>query len=172
MFKKLMSLIVVCLSLGFFTSANAIVIESTYTDLGSKSLIGVSSSTLLEFSITNNTGVTWTDFHINNTNYGALSATSYEGPGTADFGDTIDSILGVVSQTLDIFDISVANDEVLSFNVNYVCAGEICSSGFGTFIFGYPTVGEEPPRVPEPSALLLLAAGLLGFGFVGRKQKA
>lgn len=170
MFRKIISLVVVCISLGIFNSASATVITTTYTDLESKSLAGLSPSTPLDFNITNDTGVTWTDFHIQNTNYGALSASSYEGPGTADFGDTAIGPLGEVSSTLDIYGLNVANNDVLSFHVDYVCAGEICSSGFGTFILGYPTVSSIPD-VPEPSALLLLTAGLAGIGFVSRKKK-
>jgi hypothetical protein len=69
---------------------------------------------------------------------------------------------------VEIFDTVLTND---------VCGASGCaitgtlSSGTPIAIQAYPLLGGQVHLVPEPSAALLLGAGLMGLAFVGRRQR-
>ena len=132
------------------------------------------STTPLDLTITNDTGVTWTDYHLVLGGLGGMIAGSYSGLGTAVESSawTIPPSVGVFSQ-LDIFDISIDDGESLVFSVNHYCAGEVCSAGFVPITLdGTPTIdGEGPgPAIPEPSAALVFSIGVLVIGSRARRQ--
>lgn len=116
------------------------------------------------YRLTNNTGQTWTDFHFRlalgsgmgtfmfpNFAGGGYDGTAYEGPGS--FAVSADL------QQIDVVDLNVANGEVFTFNLD--------SDAFeltGTYdVFGTPTVDGGSNGAPEPTALALLAVGMMAL---------
>ncbi len=154
--------------LGYAASVDAAV--AVFTDLNPKVIFNTGDSPPVPgfstgdlpngpFDITNNTGLTWTDFHIDlvptqgsagsfgfiDFAAGGYDGMGYEGPGTGAFSDSF--------QTLDIVGLNVPNGGVLSFTVD-VDHFEF----FGTLdLVAYPTVSTEPPNggVPEPMSMLV-----------------
>jgi hypothetical protein len=130
------------------------------------------------FEITNNTGQTWTDFHIDLTVVGATfgltggfidfvgggyDGTAYEGPGSYTISPNL--------RSLDIVGLSVPQGGVLSFTLDIDHF-----EGDGTFdLVAYPTVSQQPPtngQVPEPATLFMFGLGGIGFaGVAWRRRK-
>ena len=176
---------VLALSCGLSTNANAIV---SYTfDTLTNSMIDSRVGTFFslgdeEFNITNNTGLTWTDFHMTLVGYGdfgsydfmrfddlGLDGTIYTGPGTASFYDANSDALGL-NDGMNIDGLNILDGQTLSFQVDIF--GGAFPEGVTSFaIYANPTVDSGPnPNVPEPSIAALLAIGLAGIGFVRRKK--
>lgn len=167
----------------FFISSKSYgyIIEYSFTSLDPQTFGGhglpVIGSVANDFTITNDTDSTWTDFHIQTSITGAFLTNSYSGPGTADFGDTNTVLGNEVSFDLDIFDLSIDSGGTLSFSLTTYNASE-AGSLTGTFYTAYPTIdgnggdnGNGGVGVPEPSILWLLGAGL-GLLSFSRKMKA
>lgn len=155
-----------CLALfGVMGHAQALVITTTYTDTDQQNF-GVLGDQILEFNVTNATGVTWTDFHVASLVIGPLGAGSYVGPGTPVFSS--------LNFVLDIFDLNVADGDTLNFSVDYVCGiAEAC--GLGNVIGAFPTVADNGGgngQIPEPGTLALFAIGLLGLMLALRRRAA
>ncbi len=152
--------------------------DVTFNDLNEKLLFDSSQAPPLQgfspgdcpdcpFSITNSTGVAWTDFHLElrltsqpsgtfgfiDVAAGGYDGDVYEGPGS-------DS-LGAFNQTLDIVGLNIPDGGIYGFNVD-MDALELQ----GTYgLFGRPTTdGNGPPQVPGPATLVLVGFGLLGLG--------
>jgi len=124
------------------------------------------------FSITNNTGVTWTDFHLElrqtsgplgsfafiNAAVGGYDGDVYEGPGI----DSLSNPGGGSGTVLDIIGLNIPNGGNYSFTVDMDAAELIGTYG----LFGHPTTaGNGCERcVPGPATLMLVSLGLLGLG--------
>lgn len=117
------------------------------------------------FEITNNTGVTWSDFQVEVSGIGDLGIPfpfagmqNYVGPGTATFEDINGDVQGR-TERLTIDDITVADGDILSFTADILV---IPPEGIVRLeIFGLPSIDDvPPPEVPVPATLGLLALGL------------
>jgi hypothetical protein len=144
-------------------------IALTFDDLDAM-VFGFRAPDTLAFTITNDTDVTWTDFHLTSNGPGGFTD-SYSGPGTA----TYELPGGTVFFGVNITGLNVASGGTLTFSQGVFCAGEVCALGAtgtarpttdGTTGGGGGTTG-----VPEPSSLLLLACGA-GIGLPLRRGKA
>jgi hypothetical protein len=182
--RALMAAIVASIfTLAVVECANASIITATFTDTNSQVIGGVPPGSYLyinapyEFQITNNTGVAWTDFHLQ-THTGGFGVDTYVGPGTAAFTGTyfvaaapptFPSYTG--AGQLDITSIDIAPLGILDFTVNLVIGPSESSGLLGILITANPTTGGVPPTVPEPSTLLLLGSGLVGLIGFRRKFK-
>lgn len=168
-------LIALLSSIALVQPANAF--DVTFNDLNAKLLFDSSQATPPQgfspgdcpdcpFSITNSTGVAWTDFHLElqltsgpggsfgfiNAAAGGYDGDVYEGPGS-------DS-MGPFNQTLDIIGLNIPDGGIYSFNVD-MDAFELT----GTYgLFGRPTTDGNGPQVPGPATLVLVSLGLLGLG--------
>jgi hypothetical protein len=152
--------------------------DVTFNDLNEKLLLDSSQAPLLggdcpdcPFSITNSTGVTWTDFHLElrltsgppgrfgfiNVAEGGFDGDVYEGPGSdslSDLGDALDTVL-------DIIGLNIPDGGIYGFNVDMATLELQGTYG----LFGRPTTdGNGPPQVPGPATLVLVSMGLLGLG--------
>lgn len=156
--------------------AYAAPVTFTFNNLNDQILLADQDFALLdqEFEITNNTGQTWTDFHLEldvflpedapppsggisyffqDTAGGSLGFDGdvYEGPGT----DTLSSF----QQSLDIVGLSIPDGDSYMFNVD-VNSGETTTR---YNIVGRPTVDGET-SVPLPGTIVLVAVGLIVGG--------
>lgn len=177
MMKKLNTLLVAALmAFGLPATTHAYTISSTFNDLNPMD-IGFSpiewdpifDGTSIDFTITNSTGQTWTDFHMTETTaiVGAvLGPFTYSGLGTATWSTDY--------STIDILDLNIVDASTLNFSIG-------CGNNCGGLIFnGFPTVDSGGnggnggngggASVPEPGILLLLSTGLLGL-LVFRKRR-
>lgn len=114
-------------------------------------------------SVTNNTGITWTDYHfgvgcgqLQQDDCGAFHPLEFDAQITPNFNDPTGP-LGSFTQTLSALDwvgLAVAPGESVTFSFGIITCGPNCS---GAWAFTeQPTV-----TVPEPATLLLVGAGLL-----------
>jgi hypothetical protein len=182
MARAVMAVIVASIfTLAVVECANADIITATFTATSSKIIGGVAPGSYLyinapyEFQITNNTGVTWTDFHLQ-TSTGGFVDDTYAGPGAGAFTNTY--FVAAAPPTfpsytgaghLDITSINIAPLGILDFTTN-LAIGPSESAGFlGILVTGNPTTGGVPPTVPEPSTLLLIGSGLIGLLGVRKK---
>lgn len=186
--KKLLAILVVALfvfitsGISFASTFNNVTYPSiTFTDLNTKLIGSNVFSTGFEenatFNITNNTGQTWTDFHLGvgspNPPFHARFAIKipgindnwdgdvYEGPGN----ETLPHV-----DEMDIVGLSIANNAVFSFSV------DILSGEGGWIMVGHPTIGggsstPPGPSVPEPSTIFLVGLGLLGIAGIKKARK-
>jgi hypothetical protein len=166
--------VVVLTLLGVSARADAATFTFNYTSLASQ-VFGLLPPDDMTFVLTNNTGVTWTDFHLTSNGAGGFLVDTYSGPGTATYGGGSGTILGnQFFFALDIVGLNVTNGSTLTFTQDFFCFGEIC--GLGATGTATPTTTFQPPdggggtSVPEPSSILLLASGL-GAVVAARKRR-
>jgi PEP-CTERM motif len=156
----------------------------TFTDLNPKMMggdvFGAGGNNDVAFEVTNQTGSTWNDFHMQVAlgpagTLGiafyvpaALAGTfgtdgfPYEGPGSFTLSNLNNQ--PAYPDVLDVVGLNVPTGGTYSFSVD-IAAGES-----GWIMAGYPTVGTpppplgNPPQVPEPGTALLFGMGLLVGG--------
>lgn len=155
-------------------------VSVTFTDLNQKPMLEDQGGSLMDqsFDVTNDTGQTWTDFHLElnvfrdpadppgaggptffiDTASGNFDGNAYEGPGSYSLSNN--------NQVIDILGLSIPDGAVYSFTVD-VAQGETTNR---YDILGRPTVTAQ---VPEPGTLGLLVFGLTGMvaGVVKRRGK-
>lgn len=156
-------LIIMIAFFGSSTAVHAIILSTTFSDLN-ETTIGSTPieldqvfDTSVDFQITNDTGMTWTDFHMALTiiSFNQLGPYLYTGPGTETWSNDY--------STIDILGLDVSDGDVLKFSIT--CDGTCTYAGV-TFT-GYPTVNGGngvANQVSEPSTLLILGLGLLVVG--------
>lgn len=167
-------LIVAVMGLGLPTAAHAIVIASTFDNLSEKEIgytpieLDQNFDPTIDFVITNDTGITWTDFHMSQSIlFNPLGPYAYNGTGT--------EIWSTDYSTIDIIGLEILDGYDFQFSIS--CVGS-CSLAGMTFN-GYPTIdsgGNDNgtpggTSVPEPSTLFLLGPGILGLIAIRRRRK-
>ena len=152
-------------------------IEVTFYGLGEMGIAYAPTGSFTDapLRIINQTGETWTDFHlrlsqinfsgIQETVGGAIYFSEYEGPGTAVLYDPGGRTNPFYFSMIDITGIFVPDGEALEFTISGGRIGEILGSG-ATYVYAYPTTNGGT-SVPEPSTMFLLSFGIVAL--VGSK---
>jgi hypothetical protein len=155
---------------GYIDIVDALHIRNYLGDYNSldEKLIGSGDSGIewTSYSLINNTGEVWTDFHLRLDTYTSDFFTTpaddfyffenvYDGPGSYTIGND--------NRSIDIIGLNIGIGEEFNFNVDFDSDG----SGFYG-LFGQPTTHTAP--IPESSTLLLLGTGLVGLAGIGRKK--
>jgi hypothetical protein len=192
MSKKTAFLTTLTLSTFLASPVHAINYQGSFSDPNPK-FLPLLPFTPLNFRITNNTGKSWTDFHIEVMGVGGIVADSfsgvagflppindpYVGPGRPVFGTTRTAMENpklLITNSLDISDLMIPDGTSFIFSTQYFCEGQNCSS-MPVTVSGFPTMDNtstDPPPpsvdIPEPNSLFALLGLGLG-GLITRKLR-
>ena len=163
----------------------------TYNDLNEQLLYsndGTSDIFDEPFDLTNNSGQTWTDFHLRIERFiepngpsfidiaaGGFDGMAYEGAGTYTLSSPGPN--GGLGTVLDIIGLSIANASIYSFTLDVERFDDAVFGDLSYNIYGTPTVDGVVGNgaVPEPSTAMMLAIGLFGaagYGWRRRREAA
>jgi hypothetical protein len=125
------------------------------------------------FTLTNNTGTTWTDFHfrlvlgpesVGTFFFVSVAFGGYDGDVYEDSGGSGYALAGCC--TLDVVALNIPTGEDYTFTVD-MDAFEL----LGTYqLLGTPTTDGGNGRVPLPGTFLLVAVGLAGFASIASRR--
>ena len=160
------------------SDANAVVTDTFNSITEQQMDLRVTSFASLQdepFEITNNTGVTWIDFHVRLEGFSDFGGypfmrftdlgsdgVIYTGPGTASFSDDNADAMGY-DEVMNVDGLDVPDGSVLSFTADIF--GGVAPEGLFEFaIYGLPSV-------PEPCTILVLGVGSLVLGGCARRRR-